>query len=378
MSSVSLNRVEIDLAALCHNCRLIRQQVGPEVRLLAVVKAEAYGHGLERTAQAAAGCGVTAFGVAEVAEGIRLREAGIDGEIVVMLGVFPDSFAEVVAHGLTPVVYGLEGLQALSDRAVTAGRQVAIHLKVDTGMGRFGLMPDQVTGFVESLGGLPGLTLDGILSHLPMADASGPATDDQGRFFSSLSADLSKVRSSASIRHIANSAALFRHPTTHFDMVRPGISLYGCSPFADQPLSELRPVMRFVSRVAQVKDVPAGYGISYGHTYVTERASRLAILPVGYANGYLRKLSNRGEVLIGGRRVPLRGNVCMSACVADVTDCPEVAVGDEVVLMGRQGTAVITAEQVAGWLDTINYEVLCLFGNQNRRVYFDGNDGLEP
>lgn len=378
VSAASLNRVEIDLAALCHNYQLIRERLQPEVRILAVVKADAYGHGLERAALALAGCGASAFGVAEVAEGVRLREAGIDGEIVVMLGVFPDCLAEVVAHRLTPVVYGLEGLQVLSDLAVAAGCRVNIHLKVDTGMGRFGLMPEQVAAFVESLAELPGLTLAGVLSHLPMADGSGSETVSQSQILSALCGELGKAASSGSIRHIANSAALFRHSTVHFDMVRPGISLYGCSPFADQPLPALRPVMRFVSRVAQVKDVPAGYGISYGHTYVTERASRLAILPVGYANGYLRKLSNRGEVLIGGRRVPLRGNVCMSACVADVTDCPEVAVGDEVVLLGRQGDEVIDAEQVAGWMETIHYEVLCLFGNQNRRVYIDGNNGLEP
>ena len=371
MSSVSLNRVEIDLVALASNCRVLRKRLGPDVRILAVVKAEAYGHGLERTARVLAGCGVTAFGVAEVDEGVRLRKAGIDGEIVVMVGVFPDSFADVVAYRLTPVIYSGEGLRALSEMAVAAGQQVSIHLKVDTGMGRFGLMPDQVAGFVESLTAFPGITLAGILSHLPKADASGPETDQQGLFFSSLLADLGKKSPSGSIRHIANSAALFRHSAAHFDMVRPGLSLYGCSPFADEALPELQPVMRFVSRVAQVKDVPAGYGISYGHTYVTERQSRLAILPVGYANGYLRKLSNRGEVLIRGRRVPLRGNVCMSACVVDITDCPDVSVGDEVVLLGRQGDEVITAEQVAGWLDTINYEVLCLFGNLNRRVYKD-------
>ena len=373
MSVASVNRVEIDLAALCHNYRIIRKRLRPEVRILAVVKADAYGHGLERTAQALAGCGAEAFGVAEVAEGVRLRKAGIDGEIVVMLGVLPDSFAEVVAHRLTPVVYSSTGLQALSEQAVAAGVRLDVHLKIDAGMGRFGVMPQEVKGLVDTLAGLPGLALAGILSHLPKADTIGPETDAQCQAFTTLLTDLDPSVA-GSIRHIANSAAMFRHSGAHFDMVRPGISLYGCSPFGDEPLPELRPVMRFVSQVAQVKDVPVGYGISYGHTFVTERPSRLAILPVGYANGYLRKLSNRGEVLIRGCRVPLRGNVCMNACIADVTDFPEVAVGDEVVLLGRQGVEVVDAEEVAGWLETINYEVLCLFGNQNRRVYIDGNE----
>jgi len=373
VSVTSVNRVEIDLAALCHNYRVIQKRLRPEVQILAVVKADAYGHGLERTALALAGCGAVAFGVAEVEEGVRLRRAGVGGEIVVMLGVLPDSFAEVVEHRLTPVIYSSTDLKGLSDLAVAAGVRLDVHLKIDSGMGRFGVMPPEVSGLADFIAGLPGLALAGILSHLPKADSAGPETDAQCHAFVLLLTDLDK-QATGSIRHIANSAGLFRHSGAHFDMVRPGISLYGCSPFVDEPLPELRPVMRFVSQVAQVKEVPVGYGVSYGHTFVTDRPSRLAILPVGYANGYLRKLSNRGEVLIRGHRVPLRGNVCMNACVADVTDLPQVAVGDEVVLLGRQGEEVIDAVQVAGWLETINYEVLCLFGNQNRRVYIDGNE----
>lgn len=373
MSAVSFNRVEIDLAALCSNYRAIRERLGPDVRILAVVKADAYGHGLEQVASALAGCGATSFGVAEVNEGIRLRRAGITGEIVVMLGVFPESFAEVVEFGLTPVVYGSDNLHALSDLAVGAGVCLNIQLKVDSGMGRFGIMPDRLAEVVDLVSALPGLTLAGILSHLPKAEARGAENSEKCRRFEAMIAELDKAIAGP-VLHIANSAALFRHSFTHFDMVRPGVTLYGCSPFSDEPLPQLQPVMRFVSRVAQVKDVPAGYGISYGHTYVTDRPSRLAILPVGYANGYLRKLSNRGEVLIGGHRVKLRGNICMNACIADITDHPEVAVGDEVVLLGRQGDEVIDADQVAAWMDTINYEVLCLFGNQNRRVYIEANE----
>ena len=277
-------------------------------------------------------------------------------------------------HRLTPVIYSSADLHALSAQADASGVRLGVYLKIDSGMGRFGIMPDEVVGMVDLLAGLPGLVLAGILSHLPRADTAGVETEAQCRTFAALLADLDMSAVAGSVCHIANSAALFRHPGSHFDMVRPGISLYGCSPFADEPLPELRPVMRFVTQVAQVKDVPAGYGISYGHTFVTERPSRLAILPVGYANGYLRKLSNRGEVLIRGHRVSLRGNICMNACVADITDFPEVVVGDEVVLLGGQGDQVIDAVQVAGWMETINYEVLCLFGNHNRRVYIDGNE----
>ncbi|MDH5299635.1 MAG: alanine racemase [Desulfobulbaceae bacterium] len=371
MSAGSLNRVEIDLAALRHNHQLIRARLAPGVAVMAMVKAEAYGHGLERTALTLAGCGVGAFGVAEVEEGVRLRQAGVAGEIVILLGVRPDSFAEVVAHRLTPVVFDLTAIEQLSALAVASAIRLDVHLKVDTGMGRFGIMPDEVERFVTVLASLPGLRLAGLLSHLPMADNDGHVTDEQCQRFQALLGRLGVSPGSGRLRHIANSAALFRGSATHLDMVRPGITLYGCSPVSGDDSLPLRPVMRFLTGVVQVKEVPAGYGVSYGHTFVTDRPSRLAILPVGYDDGYLRRLSNRASVLIRGQRVPLRGNVCMNACVADVTDLPEVAVGDEVVLMGSQGDEVITADQVARWLETINYEVLCLFGNRNRRVYVD-------
>ena len=371
MSTGSLNRVEIDLAALRHNHSVIRSRLKPGVRVMAVVKADAYGHGLVPVARTLADCGVDTFAVAEVEEGIRLREAGVNGEIVVLVGAVPEFFAEMVAHRLTPVLYDPAGLAALSALAVAARTTVNVHLKVDVGMGRFGIMPEQAVAFARALASLPGLALAGVLSHLPKADGPGPETDRQLARFEALLAELGNGEAvPPQVSHIANSAGLFRTPAAHFDMVRPGITLYGCSPMAGGGADlDLRPVMRFASRVMQIKEVPAGYGISYGHTFVTKRSSRLAVLPVGYDHGYLRRLSNCGEVLIRGRRAPLCGNVCMSACVADITELPEVATGDEVVLMGRQGEAVIDADEVAQWLGTINYEVLCLFGNQNHRVY---------
>ncbi len=371
MSTGSLNRVEIDLAALRHNLGVIRSRLAPTVRLMAVVKADAYGHGLVPVVRALAARGVDTFAVAEVEEGVRLREAGVTGEIVVLVGAVPEFFPDLVAHGLTPVLYEPGGLDRLSALAVAAGVTVKVHLKVDVGMGRFGIMPQEAAAFAAAVAGRPGLALAGVLSHLPMADGAGPETERQLAGFEAMLAGLGDPRSDAGhLRHIANSAALFRTPAAHFDMVRPGITLYGCAPVAGEAARlGLRPVMRFVSRVMELKEVPAGYGISYSHTFVTRRPSRLAVLPVGYDHGYLRRLSNRGAVLIRGQRAPLCGNVCMSACVVDVTDLAGVAVGDEVVLLGSQGGAGIDADEVAGWLDTISYEVLCLFGNCNQRVY---------
>ncbi|MDF1577320.1 MAG: alanine racemase [Desulfurivibrionaceae bacterium] len=367
------NRVEIDLGALRGNYRQIRARVGGGARVMAIVKADAYGHGLVPVAQALAAEGCGFFGVAEVDEGIGLRRAGVAGEIVVLLGVMPDSFAAIIEFGLQTVVYDREVLGALAAHAARRNRSIGIHLKIDTGMGRLGLMPDQLDSFLELLNESPGLRLAGILSHFPRADDRddlGQALD-QNRRFAEIVARIRKCCGGAPV-HIANSAALLNLPDSHFDMVRPGITLYGCYPVpADRGESDLQlqPVMSFKTRIIQVKDVPSGYGISYGHTYRTERPTRLAVLPVGYADGYLRRLTGRAEVLIAGSRAPILGRICMNACLADITGLDRVKAGDEAVIMGRQGREEITADEIAGWSETISYEILCLFGGRNQRVY---------
>lgn len=374
MGTPSWNRVEIDRAALRHNYRQVRQLVGPAVDVLAVVKADAYGHGLVPAAQALAEAGATSFGVAEIEEGVQLRQAGITGQIVIMLGVDRHGAAEAVAHELTPVVYTLEALEALAAHAAKAGCRKGVQVKVDVGMARFGLLPHELAPFLEALRRFPSLYLSGIVSHLPKADVEGDAiTEKQYGLFCEL---LSQVQDGGEprVRHIANSATLLRYPEMRCDMVRPGISLYGCYPadwLGHASALDLRPVMRFSTTVLQVKEVPAGQGISYGHRYVTERATRLAVLPVGYADGYLRRMTGKAEVLLAGQRAPIRGMICMNACMADVTDIPGVTVGDEAVLLGCQGAGEIRAEEIARWSDTINYEILCLFGSCNRRVYVD-------
>ncbi|MEJ2690891.1 MAG: alanine racemase [Deltaproteobacteria bacterium] len=378
MSIPSVNRVEVNLDSLQHNFRQIRKLLADQVEILPMVKAQAYGHGLEQAALALRAAGARYFGVAEVEEGVGLRRVGIDGNVVVSLGPSVHNLEEIVEFDLQPVVFDREALADLSKLAVSRGKRVAVHLKVDVGMGRLGAMPEQARSLAEAVAAMPGLKLIGLMSHFPSADrVEQMGTEEQLRQFAVIADELADLLPPDHLLHIANSAALCRLPDTHLHMVRPGIALYGCYPYSDPALQQrldLRPVMSFKSSVVQVKEVPKGYGISYGHTFVTRADSRLAILPVGYDDGYLRRLSNRGQVLIGGRRAPIVGNVCMNACVADVTGMEAVAAGDEVVLLGRQGEDCIFADEIAGWMDTISYEVLCLFGGMNRRVYVNKSE----
>ena len=380
MEALSFNRVEIDIDALQHNFKSIQLTVGQQVRVMAVVKSDAYGHGLVACAQAIYLAGGRTFGVAEVWEGVTLRRAGLQGEIVVLLGGSPESYDEIIKHKLTPVVYDVEFITGLSNAAAGKDTDVRVHLKVDVGMGRLGVLPAEVESYVSLIRHLPGISLSGLLSHFPVADEieSAEKTREQLLYFRSVLARLKTKEAGSVVAHIANSAALMYFPDTRLDMIRPGISLYGYYPDASParaktaaPMLQLQPVMSFKTRVVQIKELDAGCGISYGHTFVTRRKSRIAVLPVGYADGYLRKLSNRAEVLIGGRRAPVCGRVCMNATMVDITDLPSAHTGDEVVLLGRQGDAVITADEIAKWMETISYEVLCLFGTFNERVYLN-------
>ena len=354
----SRNYIEIDLGALQSNCRVLQGRLAG-ARLMAVVKSDAYGHGMIPVARALAEEGVDCFAVAEVHEGLALRQAGVKGDIVVVLGVRTGEIEELLSHDLQPVVFEQQQLAVLSAAVRDKGR-LGVHLKVDTGMGRFGIMPELVSSFVEEINKSPGLFLAGIMSHFACADdRGGEFTRNQQKIFAEIAA-------AAQSPHIANTAAIFNFPDTAMAMVRPGISLYG---YGCGENSELTPVMSYKSEIVQVREVPAGYGLSYNHTFVTRRPSRLAILPMGYNDGYLRRMSNRAEVLIGGQRVRQRGMICMNATIVDVTDIKGADVGDEVVLLGRQGQDEITVDELAGWQDSINYEVLCLLGNLNPRNY---------
>ncbi len=369
----SYNRVTINPEALQHNYRIIQEQAGSEVKLLAMVKADAYGHDMIKAARALAVVGCQTFGVAEICEAVHLREAGIQGEILVMMGFVDEYVSYVFSHDLTPVVFNMATVEQLSRVALEVGKTVGVHLKVDSGMSRLGILPHQVAGFLERLALLPSVSLAGIISHFSQSDdVESAETERSYTLFRKVCSEIDRDR--RKLWHIANSGAVFNFPKTCCDMARPGISLYGYYPDGGKGRrgaggGGLVPAMSFSSRVIQVKTVPKGAGVSYGHTYKTPYETRLAVIPVGYEDGYMRCLSNRAEVLIKGKRAPIRGRICMNMCMADVTGIDGVQAGDEVVLLGAQGRDMISADEIAAWAGTISYEVLCLLGNNNERVY---------
>ena len=355
--------VEIDLSAIAHNTRKIQSLVGPNVRILASLKADAYGHGALKVARTVLLNGVSMLGVATVSEAAPLREAGIHAPILVFGYVPHWQMREAVHLGLTITLYSIESAQALSRASQALRQTVRVHAKVDTGMGRLGIRAEhiaEVLKLIHRIIHLPGLELEGIFTHFAMAD-----THDQTHARMQLTRfqGVLQVIEEEHIRpplvHAANSAAILSLPESHFDMVRPGIALYGLDPSPEVRLPVgFRPALSFKTQVAQVKVIPEGESISYGCGYTTDRSTRVAILPVGYADGFRRAPSNWGSVLVHGQEAPLLGRVCMDQCIIDVSHIPQVRVGDEVVLIGRQGEVSLTAEQVAQRLGTINYEVV--------------------
>ncbi|MBE3560284.1 MAG: alanine racemase [Ktedonobacteraceae bacterium] len=355
--------VEIDLNAIGKNTRLLKERVGPRVRLLASLKADAYGHGAVKVARTVLLNGASMLGVATVSEAIPLREAGIAAPILVFGYVPRWQMREAVRLDVTVTLYAGEMAQELSRAALELEKTVRVHVKVDTGMGRLGIRAeqiDEIVRLVRMIRDLPGLVLEGIYTHFATADEKDQtyARLQLERFQQVLRAlDGQALR--PPIVHAANSAALLSLPEAHFDMVRPGIAIYGLNPSPDVCLPpEFRAALSFKTQVSQVKMIPAGEGISYGHTYVTERPTRIAVLPVGYADGFRRSPRNWGSVLIHGQEAPIVGRVCMDQCMVDITHIPQTRIGDEVVLIGRQGEAVLSAETVAERLGTINYEVV--------------------
>jgi alanine racemase len=371
MSVPRPTRVEIDLAALRHNFREIQRTVGADCDVLAVVKANAYGHGVSQVATVLAETGATLFGVALVEEGLELRKSGIEQPIVVLGSVFPGQEADVLECHLTPVLYDLTCARRLDSAARAAGRSIDYHLKVDTGMGRLGFRVEQLDEVLPVLKNLKNLNMSGLMSHLAVADEpERPLTELQYQDFAGVVEKVELSGFNPGYRHIANSAGVYGHELAGCNLVRPGISLYGGltgGPFAREFTQQ--PVMRFVSQVAQLKELPPDSGVSYGHRFVTSRHSRIAAIPVGYADGYNRLLSNCGEVLIHGRRAPVAGTVCMDWILVDVTDMSDVQVGDQVTLLGRDGDDIITAEEWADKVGSITYEVFCLVGKRVPRVF---------
>ncbi len=359
----------IDLEALEHNFKeAVRRAGGRQV--LAVVKAGAYGHGAVEISRRLLGLGADMLGVALVEEGNELREAGIEAPILVMGALFPDQAEAVVSLRLTPAVFTLAGARTLSEAAVKLRMKVSAHVKIDTGMGRIGIAPEEAPRLIAHMRGLEGVEVRGLMTHFADADLCDKQfASQQMERFEKLLKTLDADGISVPVRHAANSAAVLDFPRALFTMVRPGLMLYGYNPLEEGATADLRPVLSLVTRIAFLKTVPAGMPISYGRTFVTRRESIIATLPIGYADGYNRGLSNKAEALVRGVRASVVGRVCMDMCMIDVTDVPGVTEGDDVVLIGNQGNERITADEIAAKTGTIAYEVLCGISSRVPRVY---------
>jgi alanine racemase len=361
-------RAAIDLHALTHNYAEVTRRIKGR-KVLAVVKAQAYGHGAVPVARHVAGLGAHMLGVALVEEGRDLRDAGITAPILVMGPVFPEQAEALVRANLTPVVYTLPVVKALSDAAGNAGKAVPVHVKIDTGMGRIGLTPETASEFISAASTMPGVVVEGLMTHFADADLRDKkfAAAQMDRF-ESLIGSLDAKGITVPLRHAANSAAVLEYDRALLTMVRPGLMLYGYDPLESGVAADLRPVLSLVTRIVYIKKVPAGVPISYGRTFVTKRESLIATIPIGYADGYSRGLSNKGEALVRGKRVPVAGRICMDMTMLDVTEVAGVAEGDEAVLIGSRGNERITADDLAAKTGTIAYEVLCGISGRVPRV----------
>lgn len=366
----------IDASALRANLVRLRAALPEGVALLATVKADAYGHGATLVAPVLARAGVDFFGVATVEEGIELRVAGIAEPVLVLTGASRAEAALAADNDLAVAV--LDAANATDLAGGLDGRRLRVHVKLDTGMTRLGATPEALPELIGALRSAPRLEVEGVFSHFADADSVDTVyTERQARCFRAGVEALSAAGFAPRWTHLANSVAALSRPGGCGNLVRPGIVLYGAGPGEDPANEGWKPVMQLQTRVWQVKSVPAERPISYGQTFVTRRPSRIAVLPIGYADGYARALSNRAEVLIRGRRAPVVGRVCMDLTMVDVTDVHGVAPGDEVVLWGRQGSVALSVNEVARWQDSISYEVLTRVGRRVPRVLVAGAEAAE-
>ena len=365
--------VEVDLDRFSANLRAIQSHAGRDTGLLLVVKADAYGHGAVEMAEAGESEGVSVLGVATLHEGIQLRQAGCRLPVVVLSPLLPSELAETLAHQLDPTVCDLDFARALSAAARSAGQAVRCHIEVDTGMGRIGVREAEAEEFIAAVSALPSLRLASIYTHFPDADAEDLSfARDQVVRFRDLIARLERRGIRPPRLHAANSAATLNLPDARFDWVRVGLVAYGHHPPHAMTRLDLQPVMSLKSRLVQVRMLPAGTPISYGRTFVTTRETRVGVVPVGYGHGYSWLLSNRGHMLVAGRRVPILGRVTMDLTMVDLTDAPGGSVGDEVVLFGEQGGEALPLEEVARGSETIPYEIMCTIGKRVTRIYVRG------
>jgi alanine racemase len=380
----SLVWAEIDLKAIAHNVAELRRITQAESRLMAVVKANGYGHGAIEVAQCALQNGAAALGVARIEEGIRIRGAGIRAPVLIFGYTLPQQAADLLKYDLKPCVYTAASARKLSDTAASLGKKIQAHLKVDTGMGRLGQLPQNfqsgsstainADAIEETLtiSGLDGLELEGICTHFATADSSDKSyAEKQLHLFKNYLKRLRQAGLNPPVLHAANSAALIDMPQSHFDMVRPGIAIYGLYPSDEVQKNKvsLKPAMALKARIIHLKKVPAGFKVSYGITHETRKPTTIATVAVGYADGLNRLLSSRGQMLVHGQRAPIIGRVCMDLTMLDVGRIENVQIGDEVVIFGQQGNETLTVDEIAALLNTINYEIVTAITARVPRVY---------
>jgi alanine racemase len=380
-----LIRAEIDLGSIAQNVAGLRKITNPDAKVMAVVKADAYGHGAEKVAETALKNGAEVLGVARINEAIALREAGFTAPIQIF-GYTPPSLAEIlIQYELTQTVFSYKSALALSEIGISRGKKIKIHIKVDTGMGRLGLVTDcgaiscsdinfteSSLNQVESIARLQGVVSEGIMTHFASADSTDKSyARKQFSIFMDFNDRLKKKGIEFSVRHAANSAAVMEMPETHLDLVRPGISIYGLYPSdeVDRNIIQLKPAMALKTNVAYVKKIPEGFSVSYARTYHTRKTTTVATVALGYADGFNRLLSSCGSMLVHGKRAPVIGRVCMDLTMLDVSHIPGVDVGDEVVVFGEQEDEFIRVDEIAKILNTINYEIVSTITARVPRVY---------
>ncbi|MDD6735037.1 MAG: alanine racemase [Clostridiales bacterium] len=363
---------EIDIDALKYNITNIKSIIGKS-RLMAVVKADAYGHGYRECCRVMAENGADSFAVAMLDEAKEIRRAGLSNPILILGASCAEEADEIINYDIMPNVSDMRFAKVLSESAVRLGKTVKVHLKIDTGMSRVGFVAgednSELIREILRISKLPGIEIDGIFSHFACADeANSDYTYLQFNRFIKLTGELEAAGLKIPCRHIANSAAIMMYPEMHLDMVRAGVILYGYYPSdeVDKTRLSLKPVMTLKSRVSFLKTVESGVGVSYGKTYITDRNTKIATIPVGYADGYLRCLSQKAKMETGGKLCEVIGRICMDQCMIDVTNVNNINVGDEVIIFGN---GLITADNIAEWMSTINYEVLCLVSKRIPRIY---------
>jgi len=357
---------EISLDAIKHNIAEIKKLLDPRVKFMAVVKANAYGHGAVAVSRAAVEAGADYLAVANLKEALELREAGIVSPILILTESPTSVMDEIVQYDLTQTIYSFVEAKALSEEAAKRKVTAKVHVKIDTGMGRVGVAPSEALAFITKAASLPNLELEGVFTHFAKAeDHEDQFTKEQFKKFQQVIAKTTQIP----MKHSANSAAVVFHPETHLDMVRVGLMMYGLYPNGNsRRMVDLKPALAFKSRITYLKKVPVGTPVSYGSTHIASSQTQIATIPVGYADGFSRSLSNRGQVVIRGKRYPVVGSVTMDLTMVDVGN-EKANVGEEVILIGEQNGQMISADEIAKLLDTISYEVVCGIGKRVPRIY---------